>query len=176
MHGIIFTSLYKYVRENHGFEVLEKIKKDANISTPFYDATKSHPDAEIQALIASACKILGADRDALLEGFGAYLTPGLIKTYSSYMNPDWDCMDLLEHIESSMHRAVRKSMHESAPPALKVHRLNKDQILIEYTSERKMIALGIGIIKAIGTNYKETLTFKRTPTENGVNLTVTRQK
>lgn len=176
MHGIIFSNLYRFIIEKYEYGILEKIKKEGNITTNFYDATTTYPDAELQTLVSAASKVLETDIDQLLEAFGKYIAPGLLKTYSSFMNPEWDCMDLLEHVESSIHKTVRMSMEGSTPPLLNVERLDKDRILIKYTSERKMISLGIGIIKAIGNHYNENIHIEQEETADGTNLIVMREK
>ena len=176
MHGIIFTNLYKYIRETHGSEMLENIKEKANITRQFYDATKSHPDEEIQALMSAACQLLNVEIDELLEIFGAYIAPGLLKTYSAFVKEEWDCMDLLEHIENTIHRTVRMSIKESSPPVLNVKRIDKDHILIVYTSKRQMISLGIGIIKAIGAHYNEKLLIEKIKTPEGFDLKIARER
>lgn len=175
MHGIIFSNLFKFIRENHGYDTLKEIKKDAGVNTTFYDTTKSHPDSELQNLVASACKVLNVDGETLLETFGSYIAPGLLQTYKSFMKPEWDCMDLLEHVELTMHRAVRASTKDTSPPILKIKRLSKSQIQLDYSSERKMISLGVGIIKAIGQHYNEDLIIERNETATGTTLLINRK-
>jgi hypothetical protein len=174
MHGIIYSNLYRFVRENHGAEILEKIKNDAKVSTNFYDTNKSYPDSEILNLLNSACNTLKIDIENLLEIFGNYIAPKLLVAFKSFIDPEWGCLDLLERTETFAHKAVRMTMKESTPPILKIKRVNKDQVLIEYTSERKLISLGIGIIKTFGDKYNEKLQIEKKDSPNGVKLIVTR--
>lgn len=155
MHGIIFNQLFKFVREHHGFEELNGIMEDSGLKGKFYDATRSHPDGEILAIVNAACKRLNTNKDEVLEGFGQFLVPALMKTYSSFLLPSWRTIDLLSNIETTMHRTVRLSQPEAAPPELLVERINKKEVNIKYYSKRKMHSLGVGLIKGIANHFNE---------------------
>ena len=172
MHGIVYQQLMEFVKQGHGEDALNNILKDAGLEGKFYSATKSHPDEDIEAIVASACKALGTDRDTVLEAFGVYIAPDLLKIFSSYVKNDWKAMDLLEHIETTIHKSVRITNPEADPPALKIERVSDNEVLIHYSSQRKMIALGVGIIKAIGDHYNESMSIDRQETATGTTLRV----
>ncbi len=176
MHGIIFNQLFKFVRETRGEETLQKILKDAGIGPKFYDATKFYPDEELGKIVNSTCKILNVRKNDLLELFGSFIAPGLLRIYQSFIKEEWDVMDLLENIESTIHRAVRLNDPKATPPTLKIERTGPDDISITYTSERDMANLGIGIIKAIGKQYKTRLEVRKVLIENGTILKIKRLK
>ena len=155
MHGIIFNQLIKFVRENHGYDKLNEIMKASGLKGKFYDATRSHPDGEIVAIVDAACERLGVSKEAVLEAFGMFLVPGLMKTYSAFLLPDWKTIDLLSNLETTMHRTVRLSQPEAAPPELIVERVNKNEVSIQYSSKRQMHSLGVGLIKGIACHFKE---------------------
>ena len=155
MHGIVFNQLFKFVREEHGFDALDKIMENAGLKGKFYDATVSHPDQEIFSIVEAACKLLNADKEVVLEAFGSFLAPSLMKTYYSFLLPSWKTIDLLSNIESTMHKTVRMSQPEADPPKLEVKRLSQNEVDIKYLSERKMHSLGIGLIKGIARHYNE---------------------
>ena len=112
--------------------------------------------------------------DELLASFGKYIGPELIKTYSAYINSEWDSLDLLENIEQTMHSVVRMNSPEAEPPNLVIKRNSDNEVIINYTSERKIISLGIGIIEAIGEHYSEGLEVTQTEIPNGVSLLITK--
>ncbi len=155
MHGIIFNQLFKFVRENHGFEAMDEIMKEAGLNGKFYDATKSHADQDIFAIVEAACKKLNASKDDVLEAFGEFLVPALMKTFFSYLLPSWRTIDLLSHIENTMHKTARISQPGALPPQLDVQRINQNEVNIKYYSKRKMHSLGIGLIKGIASHYQE---------------------
>ena len=155
MHGIIFNQLFKFVREAHGFDTLNEIMDNAGLKDKFYDATKSHPDGEIVAIVNAACQHLNVDRETILESFGFFLVPALMKTYYSLLLPRWKTIDLLSNIETTMHKTARLSQKDADPPQLDVERINEKEVNIKYFSKRKMHSLGLGLIKGIAHHYNE---------------------
>ncbi len=155
MHGIIYNQLFKFIRENHGNDTLSDILREAGLHGKFYDATKSHPDEDLVKILDVVMQKTGASRGEILEGFGFYIAGGLMTTYKSFVKPDWDALDFLEQTENTMHRAVRSANPDADPPKLTIKRVSPDQISIHYYSNRKMIDLGIGIIKGVVKHYKE---------------------
>ena len=155
MHGIIFNQLFRFVRENHGFDELSEIMKDSGLKGKFYDATKSHPDTEIVAIVTAACERLNADKDVVLEAFGKFLVPTLMKTYQSFLLPNWRTIELLSNIETTMHRTVRLSQPGAAPPELIVDKVSDKEVNIKYLSKRQMHSLGVGLIKGIANHFNE---------------------
>ena len=176
MHGIIFNLLYKFVQENYNFQTLQEIKKEAGLDGAFHFATRSYPDEEIEAMVGAASKLLKVDRDTILESFGQFIAPELLRVYRPYVKANWDCMTLLENIEKAIHKAVMNNTPDADPPKLKINRIDEDTIQIEYTSPRKMIALGVGIIKKIAEHYQEKLQINQLSIVDGTLLTITRQK
>jgi len=172
MHGIIFNQLYKFIREEHGPDTLTTVKDRAGVGYKFFDATKTHPDEDLTSIVTAASAVLNAPAEELLEAFGKFLVPGLLRTYSAHIKPEWNCMDLLEHVESTMHKVVRNANPDHSPPELGVKRVSVNEVQIEYTSRRKMSALGIGIIMGIAEHFGEQVNVKREPMEEGVLITV----
>ncbi len=174
MHGIIFNQLYDFIKKDHDFVTLADIKQHANLQGKSHSAMSAYPDEEIEALINSASEVLKVDREELLESFGLHIAPGLLKTYNAHVDPNWTCFDLLERIENTMHRVVRMKAPESDPPKLLAERISEFEVAIKYTSDRKMAAFGIGIIKAIGQHYNESLKIEKRPLGPGVEIRVSR--
>ena len=172
MHGIIYLQLFKFIREAHGFEVLDEIKKKAGLEHKFHYATESYDDDQIQVLIEAGTEVLGLERDALLEAFGKFIAPGLLVTYGSYIKPEWKCMDVLENVENTIHRVVRMKTENSDPPKLEIIRKSTHELIINYTSARKMSAFGVGIIRALAAHFKEEVDIQREPIEQGVRIRV----
>lgn len=154
MHGIVFNQLFKFIRENHGQKALDEVMNNSGIGVKFYDATKAHPDEELEKILSSACEKLKISRNTALEAFGEFIAPGLLQIYGSFIKKEWDAMDLLENIETTIHKTVRISNPEADPPALQIERMSKNSLKIFYSSKRNMLHLGIGIIRAIGAHFE----------------------
>ncbi|MBS1489117.1 MAG: heme NO-binding domain-containing protein [Bacteroidetes bacterium] len=174
MHGIIFLQLQKFIKASSSPEVFSKIMDEAKLRGKFFDATKAYPDEELVAIFSTTCKTLNLDPEVALEEFGKFITPSLLTTYKPYIKNEWGCMDLLENIESTIHRVVRASNAGASPPELVITRINPAEVQIDYTSKRKMISLGIGIIKKIAEHYNEQITISKTAIPNGTRLKVSK--
>ncbi|HLG03190.1 MAG TPA: heme NO-binding domain-containing protein [Bacteroidia bacterium] len=155
MHGFIFSELQKYVTQKLGESAWEKLLSDSNLNGKKYFIVKVYPDKELEDILATAVKITGLSRDAILEDFGNYLVPHLFNFYGSLLNPEWKTLDVLEQTEKTMHTAVRYGDKTATPPALVCERLNDKTVNIKYTSDRHMSALGVGIIKGIASHFNE---------------------
>ena len=141
------------------------IQASSGVATHVYQIGKSYPDEELEAIIVSVCNTVQLDRDALLEAFGSFITPKLINIYGSFIEESWGLFDLLEYIESTIHRTVRIQNPTADPPQLKIKRINSKAVSIDYFSKRKMIHFGIGIIKALGEHYKVEITIEKSKSD-----------
>ncbi|MBD1399029.1 heme NO-binding domain-containing protein [Pontibacter sp. JH31] len=155
MHGFIFLQLKKYIQQKHGTDAWPQLVRLAQVSQAHYSATEVYPDADITKLISAACRQWNANSDELLEEMGTFLVPDLLDIYNIYLKPDWRTLDLVEHTQNAMHRAVKVATPEANPPTLHVTRINPHRLIIDYYSRRKMASLAVGIIKGIAEYFQE---------------------
>jgi hypothetical protein len=174
MQGIIFQQLQHFVTRNYGHDTWASVLSEAGHAGKMFLPTAVYPDQDAIVIVQAACKLLNADINSVLEAFGEFIAPNLIKIYSTSIKQEWKVLDLLEHTEKTMHRAVRFSDKNASPPALQCTRIAANKVRIEYLSERKMAALGIGIIKGFGKIYNEPLTVKAVNMPDRVVLEITR--
>lgn len=170
MHGIVFNQMQQFVAKNHGTSTWKSILANAGMEGKIFMPMDIYPDHEIQALVSSASELLNQNPATVLEDFGIFIASGLIRIYSSSIKPEWKVLDLIEHTENTMHKAVRFSDKNATPPALVCQRIALNKVVIEYHSERKMVDLGVGIIKGLGAYYNEKLVVNKRPTPEGGTL------
>ncbi|MBK0402957.1 heme NO-binding domain-containing protein [Adhaeribacter sp. BT258] len=156
MHGFIFIEYEKFALNHLSYKAWDEILAENNLQDRQYNPVTIYPDSEIRALLSSVSRRTQLPQEQLLELFGMHLVPDLMKVYRAYINPQWRTLDLLEHAENTIHVSVRKSTAGAAPPILQVFRLRHNEIEIHYVSERKMIELGVGIIKGLARFFNET--------------------
>lgn len=118
----------------------------------------------------SASKVLGLSPELILEKFGFFLSTDLLDFYAKSIQPEWKTLDLVEHTETNMHKAVRFKDKDAVPPQLLCKRVDEKTVTIEYGSERNMLELGIGIIKGIAKHYNEEVKITVTNKEEGVRI------
>lgn len=156
MHGIIFSELRKYVDNRLGKDAWDKLMAEAGMSkSKMYLAIEEYPDQDAVALVTAASKITGKSAQAILEDFGEFIAPDLIRMYANLIDSSWNTLDLIEHTERTMHTVVRIKNKGAKPPELQVSRASKNEVVITYSSPRKMCAVAKGIAKGIAKHYNE---------------------
>lgn len=158
MHGIIFKELKDYVEKNVGGGAWEKLMVEAGLGRKIFLPTQAYADEDIVKLVTAASKATGSPAGDILHSFGEYITPQLIKLFGALIKPDWKTLDLLEHTENTIHRVVRLQTPGAAPPKLVAERVSDDEVVIRYTSERRMCSLAKGIISGVANHYGDDIT------------------
>ena len=159
MHGLIFLELKKFV-ESLGEGTWDKLRQAAGLGDKVFLPIQEYADADAIALITSASQLIGKSTNEVLELFGEFIAPDLIKMYQALIDPAWRTLDLLEHTEETIHKVVRLQNPGAKPPRLQVTRLSATEAILRYDSPRKMCALAKGIITGLAKYYQETVTTK----------------
>lgn len=162
MHGIIFAELRKYVETKVGPGSWPALLKEANQAGRMYLATQEYPDADLVQLVVAATRITGTDATAILEDFGEFIAPDLVKMFAMSIKPEWRTLDLLEHTEETIHKAVRLRNPGARPPELVATRKGPGEVVIEYSSPRKLCSVAKGIVRGVAKHYRETVVITET--------------
>jgi predicted hydrocarbon binding protein len=161
MHGVIFDEVKEYVETNHGSDQWDAILAEAGLGGKSYMAIKTYPDEELLAIIETAMDATGTSQEELLVDFGKFAGPHLLEKYDAFLEREWDGLDVLEHTEDAMHKAVRLKEDDAAPPELDCRRVSDDEVVIEYTSDYQLCKLGEGLIHGIADAYDEQVTVRQ---------------
>ena len=153
MHGLILSELRRFLHARLGEAAWPALVEKARVGRTTYLISETYPDAEVVALVTTASQITGVPAGALLEDFGEFIVPTLLKTYRAFVKPTWRTLDVLEHTEQNIHKAVRLRDAGAEPPRLHVTRPNPDEVQIVYRSERKLCAVAKGIVNGIAKHY-----------------------
>jgi predicted hydrocarbon binding protein len=73
------------------------------------------------------------------------------------IHPNWKTLDVIEHTEDEIHRVVRLHNRDAHPPDLKCIRTSADEVIIHYSSQRKMCDVAKGIAKGLAKFYEESI-------------------
>jgi predicted hydrocarbon binding protein len=155
MHGIIHAELRSFVVSKLGEHGWQRMLHDAGLDGRVYLVTQAYPDEELVGLVTAGSRLTGQSIPFILEAFGAYIVPGLAKTYGAYIDPKWRMMDLLEHTETTIHRVVRRRNPDATPPELNISRTGPNEVVIHYASARKLCPVAKGIVRGLSEFYKE---------------------
>lgn len=155
MNGIIFIELGAFVESKLGPGAWKKLLEEAGLGFPLYVPIQDYPDQDAMTLIAAAARLTGTEPQALLDAFGEFIVPDLVKTFGHLINPAWRTLDLIEHTEQTIHQSLRRSTPHVKPPALRCVRPSPDEVTIFYTSRRRLCAVAKGIAKGVAKHYGE---------------------
>lgn len=157
MHGIVFGEMKQYVTARLGASAWNELLGDAGIGTKLYLAIQEYPDEELGAILQAASARTGLSTTALLQDFGDFIGPHLVQMYRMYILPEWKTLDVIEHTEERIHKLVRVHHRGARPPYLSTTRRGENEIVIHYSSERRLCALAKGIAMGIARHYDEPL-------------------
>jgi len=156
MHGMIYDELKSYVEARHGSETWKLLLRESGVGWPkLYLPIRSYSDEDALALVTTASRLTGAQASAILEDFGEYLVPSLLEMYGMLIKPEWRTLDLIEHTETTIHKVVRETSPGARPAELQCTRVSQEELLIIYSSQRRMCAVAKGIAKGIAKHYQE---------------------
>ncbi|MGR8940818.1 MAG: FAD-dependent oxidoreductase [Gammaproteobacteria bacterium] len=158
MHGMVFGELKKFVDKKLGGDTWRTALLKAGLGSRVYVPIKVYPDTEILALISTLSGLTGMESPQILKEFGTFISADLLLLFRRQIQKNWTVMDLFEQIEDTIHNVVRLRNPGAKPPQLRVKRLSPENIVIHYTSSRRMCALGIGLIKGIADQFGDPIT------------------
>lgn len=155
MHGIIFAELKKFVGTRLGDGAWDNLMRESGLGAKVYLAAASYPDTDAVALVTTASRITGLPAMALLEDFGEFIVPDLVQMYGALLDPTWRTLDTIEKTENTIHSVVRMRNKGAEPPQLKVTRTGPDEVVLEYSSARKMCGVAKGISRGLAKHFGE---------------------
>jgi hypothetical protein len=162
MHGVVFGELERFVAEKYGKGQWTALLHKAGLDNRMYLAVNEYPDAEIVALVGSASEITGLEAGAILEAFGEFIVPSLLKLYGHLLKPTWTTLDVINNTEHAVHTVVRVKNPGAKPPLLKTRREGNDCVVLIYHSPRKMCSFAIGIGHGLAKHFHEEIRVRET--------------
>jgi hypothetical protein len=160
VHGIVFGELKQYVAARLGADAWDGLLAGAGIGPKLYLAIQEYPDQELGAILEAAERQTGMSIPAILQDFGDFIGPHLVRMYRMYIQPEWKTLDVIEHTEERVHKMVRLQHRGARPPYLSTTRRSEDEIVVHYSSARRLCSLAKGIALGIARHYGETLEVK----------------
>jgi hypothetical protein len=103
----------------------DKLLRSARLAGKVYLPVQEYPDAEIVAPVAAAASM-------------------------TYLLPDWKTIDIIDKTEGTVHTVERVKNPGTKLPELPTIRHGPDEVVLIYTSPRKMCALAIGLRQRLG--------------------------
>ncbi len=160
MKGVIFNAVESAVVELFDEDMWDAILDGAEVEGA-YTALGSYPDAELMAIVASACALTGRSVDDLLRTIGRHGLPALARSIDDPCE-QYDCaLDFIAGIHEVIHVEVRKADRDAEPPIVVVDRASEDRAFVHYRSDRGLPSLAEGLLVGAGDLFGETLEVER---------------
>ena len=158
MHGLIFFYLQKFADvAAAGSTSWKGIRSSVATTASRFLPSGTYPDADAVAILSTIADTTGRPLASILEEFGQYLAPHLVKVAGPVVDPAWRTLDLIEHTEAIIHTMVRTTTPGAAPPVLETVRQSPDELHLVYSSVRRLCPLAVGLMRGIATHYGETI-------------------
>jgi predicted hydrocarbon binding protein len=155
MNGIVFIELGKFAQARIGEAAWREVVRLAGVPFRMYYRVADYPDAEAIALVTALAGALHEPAETVLESFGEFITPDLLRMARYWIRPEWKTLDLIEHTEATIHETLRAEGSRTDPPRLRSKRIAPDQVVVIYDSSRRLCPLARGIILGVARHYGE---------------------
>lgn len=158
MYGLIFFYLQKFADVAAvGSTSWKGVRSSVTTTASKFLPSGSYPDADAVAILSSIADTTGRPLSSILEDFGQFLAPHLVKVAGPVVDPTWRTLDLIEHTEAIIHTMVRTTTPGAAPPVLQTVRQSPDELHLIYSSARRLCPLAVGLMRGIAAHYGETI-------------------
>ena len=158
MHGLIFFYLQKFADvAAAGSTSWKGIRASTTTSAAKYLPSGVYPDADAVAILSTIAETTDRPLPTILEEFGQFLAPHLIKVAGPVVDPSWRTLDLIENTEAIIHAMVRAKNPGAAPPVLETVRQSPDELHLVYNSARRLCPLAVGLMRGMAAHYGETI-------------------
>ena len=163
MHGLIFFYIQKFADEaTSGKTTWLKLRDTVAASDNRYLPNEVYPDKDAIELLQKIADTCGEPLPELIERFGEFLAPHLIKVASQNIDPSWRTLDLIENTEDIIHTMVRTAKPGAEPPVLESVRHSPNELHLVYSSSRQLCLLAKGITRGLADHYGETILIEET--------------
>ncbi|MBT6459876.1 MAG: hypothetical protein HOK57_08635, partial [Planctomycetaceae bacterium] len=163
MHGIIFFYIQKFADEaTSGKTTWLKLRETVTATDNRYLPNEVYPDADAIGLLQKIADTCGEPLPLLIERFGEFLAPHLVKVAGQHVDPSWQTLDLIENTESIIHTMIRAANPGAEPPVLQTVRHSPNELHLVYSSGRQLCLLAKGVTQGLARHYNETIMIEET--------------
>jgi len=168
VHGLIFFFLQKFLTVTPPSEGSNppgtgpRRTSAASSTTTRYLPSGVYPDDGAVAMLQAVADATGEPLPDVIERFGEFLAPHLLKVAGTAVDPGWKVLDLVEHTESIIHTLVRMKNPGAKPPVLETVRVDPGELCLVYTSARRLCRLAKGLIRGMSRHFGERVEIEET--------------
>lgn len=179
MKGIVFTEFLEMVENKFDYETVDEILTKKELpSGGIYSSVGTYSHQEMFVLVQNLHETSGIPIANLLEVFGEYLFGTLYRAYGSMFQDLTSAFDMLHSIEGYIHVEVRKLYPDAELPTFNTISRNDKELVLDYTSERRMSDLAVGLMRGCLKQFGEEAEIQKeelTDKPNTVRFTLTKK-
>jgi hypothetical protein len=162
MKGIVFTEFLDMVEERYSPEVADQILLAAKLpSGGAYTAVGTYDHGEIWSLVCELSKVIDVPVPELFRAYGEHLFVQLANTYPHCLQGARSAFDVLQGLDSVIHREVRKLYPDASLPRFEVTERTSRQMVLIYESARHFADLAEGLIRGCGRHFGQNIALTR---------------
>ena len=141
MRGMIFTELFELIEEKFGYDRLDDvIDASALENEGSYTATGNYSFDELVRIVISLSEQTDIPIPALLEVYGEYLFPKLLKVLPE-LSKDADILEFIESVENHIHVQVRKLYPDAELPTFELLSSSPEILKFYYISKKNILKI-----------------------------------
>lgn len=155
MKGVVFNIFEAFVCEGWGEEAYETLLDACPLHTRSgtFIGPETYDDADMVLLVNTACEHFGVTGPNAMRTFGHFMLPELIGKYPSFVESHDNAKSFLQSVEDVIHVEVRKLFKGAVTPSFHYRDPAPDQLVIQYSSPRKMCHLMEGLLEGVGDHF-----------------------
>jgi len=155
LHGLVNRSIQRFVQGTYGDDAWAEICRASDLGFENFESMLIYDNAQTNAVLASACVLLGRSRTGLLEDMGTFLVS----------HPDFnglrrllrfggDTFDEFLHSLDDLHDRANLALPELDFPVLELREHSASSYSLQYMwRQHGFGALVLGIIRAMADDY-----------------------
>lgn len=167
MKGIVFTEFIEMCEKSHGMIFTNELILDSDLaSNGAYTSVGTYDHREIFKLVGNLSKRTNLSEPELFNHFARYFFKSVLDQHAALIGDVSDPFDLLEIVDSHIHKEVIKLYPDAELPKFNCHRSDNTLEMI-YISPRKMADFAQGLIESTLEHFNTDYTLSSEITDSG---------
>lgn len=155
MQGIILLGFRRFVLDRYSNSTWLRAQESAGLAGTIYLPVQSYPASELNALVAAIARMTKSDPQKLLESFGEFLAPDLLRTYAMLLDPRWKLLDILANAGPILRR-IGALRHDSRPaPDIQSAWRYRNEVALSFSMRQPLCSMVSGIIQGFAAHLNE---------------------
>lgn len=166
MKGIVFTGFLELVEQKFGMQVVDQIIDQSDLaSRGVYTSVGTYSHKEMFQMVGKLSELKDIPVADLLHLFGEYFFQLLSESYPKFMDQP-DMFTFFKSIDNYIHPEVLKLYPNAELPSFDAQVNSSNEMVLKYSSVRKLSDFAIGLINGAAKYYNESITVEKMAVEN----------